>query len=234
MAQALSSASALGDWRLLFLQRDRARGRHRRRRQPRRQDLLPASTTAPSACTSREDEPQRLAIPAAPAARRAGQGLQGRRRSAAAGEAFDPTPANLDARTKVVDAGRAQGGPAAEEEPRRDGVAGADPALRQRGRRSRARRPRPAMLPALMMAGTKKHDRQALREELDAAGRPHHARAGRRRPGRRRRRRRRRGGTPGQLTFSVEAKRATLPGGPRAARRNPPRAGLPGGRVRPR
>ncbi len=33
------------------------------------------------------------------------------------------------------------------------------------------------MLPGLMMAGTKKHDRQALREELDCAGHPHLDRA---------------------------------------------------------
>jgi zinc protease len=67
------------------------------------------------------------------------------------------------------------------------------------------------MLPALMMAGTKKHDRQALREELDAlgvritAGLGGFGRGGGRRGG---------GGapgTPGQLTFSVEAKRSTLP-----------------------
>jgi zinc protease len=65
-----------------------------------------------------------------------------------------------------------------------------------------------AMVPGLMTAGTKKHDRQALREELDALG----VRitpglggfgGGRRGGGG--------GGTPGQLTFSVEAKRSTLP-----------------------
>jgi zinc protease len=63
------------------------------------------------------------------------------------------------------------------------------------------------MLPGLMMAGTKKHDRQALRDELDRLGiriTPGAGGFGRRGGG---------GGqvTPGQLTFSVEAKRDTLP-----------------------
>jgi zinc protease len=69
------------------------------------------------------------------------------------------------------------------------------------------------MLPMLMMAGTKKHDRQALRDELDRLGvriSPGLGGFGGRGGGRR-------GGggfgpgTPGQLTFSVEAKRSTLP-----------------------
>jgi zinc protease len=63
-----------------------------------------------------------------------------------------------------------------------------------------------------MMAGTRKHDRQALREELDSLGirispgLGGFGGGGRRRGG---------GGgpalTPGELTFSVEAKRSTLP-----------------------
>jgi zinc protease len=63
-----------------------------------------------------------------------------------------------------------------------------------------------------MMAGTKKHDRQALREDLDSLGaRITPGLGGFGRGGGRR------GGgavasaTPGQLTFSVEAKRSTLP-----------------------
>ena len=68
------------------------------------------------------------------------------------------------------------------------------------------------MLPGLMMAGTKKHDRQALREELDSLGI---------RIGIGWRRRTAAGAAvaaaavaaaaAGQLTFSVEAKRDTLP-----------------------
>jgi zinc protease len=68
------------------------------------------------------------------------------------------------------------------------------------------------MLPGLMMAGTKKHDRQALREELDALGiRISSGGGGFGRGGRGGRGGGGGAGTPGQLTFSVEAKRDTLP-----------------------
>jgi zinc protease len=71
--------------------------------------------------------------------------------------------------------------------------------------------PAATMLPRLMMTGTKKHDRQALRDELEALGVQISAGAGGG-PGRGRR-----GGgggaapVPGQLTFSVQAKRSTFP-----------------------
>ena len=64
-----------------------------------------------------------------------------------------------------------------------------------------------------MMAGTKKHDRQAMREELDALGVRISPGGGGGRGGRGGGRGGRGGGggNPGQLTFSVEAKRETLP-----------------------
>jgi len=87
---------------------------------------------------------------------------------AAAGEVFDPSPENLDARTQTVDLSGIR--PAlAEEEPRGDGGAGAHAALRQRGV-AKGQTTAAGMLPALMMAGTKKHDRQAAPEQLDALG----------------------------------------------------------------
>jgi zinc protease len=66
------------------------------------------------------------------------------------------------------------------------------------------------MLPGLMMSGTKKHDRQALREELESLGiRIRPGAGGGFRGGRRGGRGG--GGGLGQLTFSVDAKRDTLP-----------------------
>ncbi len=192
MAQELSSASALGDWRLLFLMRDR----------------VAAATAADVNRVARTyfqkhnrtlgvyiptKEPQRLAVPNAPAVETLVKDYKGGA-TLAAGEAFDPSPANLDARLKVVEAGGLKAG-LIEKKNRGETVSlvltlhyGNEESLK--GQSAVA-----AVLPGLMLAGTKKHDRQALREELDALG----VRISER------------GGTPGQLTFSVEAKRDTLP-----------------------
>jgi zinc protease len=206
MAQALSSAAALGDWRLLFLQRDR----------------LAAVTAADVNRVARtyfqksnrtiglyipEDRPQRLAIPAAPPLEAIVGAYKGGQKTSA-GEAFDPSPENLEARIQRAE------------------IAGIKAALLVKKNRGetvslalrlhygneeslRGQAAAAALLPPLMMAGTRKHDRKALREELDrlgvriSAGLP--AAMGRRRGG---------GGpagVPGQLTMSVEAKRSTLP-----------------------
>ena len=88
---------------------------------------------------------------------------------AEAGEEFDPSPANLDARVKIVNDGNLKAGLLAKKN-RGQTVAlvltlhyGNEESLK--GHTTAA-----GMLPGLMMAGTKKHDRQALREELDALG----------------------------------------------------------------
>jgi zinc protease len=207
MAMALSSASALGDWRLLFLQRDRLEtvtdddvnrvARTYFKKQNRTVGLyIPV------------EQPQRLLVTDAPRLESLVKDYKGRAVTAA-GEAFDPSPANLDARTKVVDLGGIKAGLLPKKN-RGETVSlvltlhyGNEDSLK--GQTTAA-----GMLPSLMMAGTKKHDRQALREELDRLGVRIFAGVGGFGGGRR-------GGsgggggTPGQLTFSVEAKRATLP-----------------------
>ncbi len=208
MAQALSSASALGDWRLLFVQRDR----------------VAAVTAADVNRVARTyfqkhnrtvglyipvDQPQRLAIAAVPSLDAIVKDYKGGR-VAEAGEVFDPTPANLDARLQIATL---------------DGIKVGMLPKRNRGETVslvltlhygneeslKGLTTAAGLLPSLMMAGTRKHDRQALREELDSqgirisAGQGGGGRGGRRGGG---------GGgmgTPGQLTFSVEAKRSTLP-----------------------
>jgi zinc protease len=208
MAQALSSASALGDWRLRFVQRDR----------------LAAVTAADVNRVAKTyfqkynrtvgiyipvDQPQRLEVAAAPPLDSIVKDYKGGS-VAAAGEVFDPTPENLDARTRVVERGGIKAGVLPKKN-RGETVSlvltlhyGNEESLK--GQTTAA-----GMLPMLMMAGTKKHDRQALREELEAQGiRISPGLGGFGRGGRR-------GGggggagTPGQLTFSVEAKRSTLP-----------------------
>src|SRR5205807_7081767 len=156
------------------------------------------------------DQPQRLAIAAAPPLEDQVKDYKGGK-VAVAGEEFDPSPANLDARTQIVDLGGIKAGLLPKKN-RGETVSlvltlhyGNEESLK--GQTTAA-----GMLPGLMMAGTKKHDRQALREELDrlgvrispglggfgGRGGPRGGRGGG-------------GGAAGQLTFSVEAKRDTLP-----------------------
>jgi zinc protease len=210
MSQALSSASALGDWRLLFVQRDRTAGVsaddvNRVARTYFQQHNRTVGIYLP------QDQPQRLAIPATPALDAIVSTYKGGS-VATAGEAFDPSPENLQARTKIVDLGGIKVGLLSKKN-RGETVSlvltlhyGNEESLK--GQTTAA-----GMLPSLMLAGTKKHDRQALRDELDALGVRISAglggfggRGGRRGGG---------GGganaNPGQATFSVEAKRSTLP-----------------------
>ncbi len=127
---------------------------------------------------------------------------------AEAGEQFDPTPANLDARTKLVDVGSIKAGLLTKKN--RGETVSLVLTLHYGNEESlKGHTPAAALLPALMLAGTKQHDRQALREEFDRLGiriTPGMGGFGRGGGGRR-------GGpsAPGQLTFSVEAKRDTLP-----------------------
>jgi zinc protease len=208
MAQALSSASALGDWRLLFVQRDRlaavtADDVNRVARTYFQKHNRTVGMYIPV------DQPQRLLIAAAPPLESVVNDYKGGS-VAAAGEAFDPSPENLDARTQIVDLGGIKAGLLPKKN-RGETVSlvltlhyGNEESLK--GQTAAA-----GMLPMLMMAGTKKHDRQALREELDALG--VRISAGQGGFGGRRGGRRGGGGgtgTPGQLTFSVEAKRHTL------------------------
>jgi zinc protease len=209
MSQALSSASSLGDWRLLFVQRDRI-------------DKVTADDVNRVARTYfqkhnrtvgiyiPESQAQRLAIAAAPPIGDIVNNYKGGT-VAAAGEAFDPSPENLEARTKIVDVGGIKAGLL--QKKNRGETVSMVLTLRYGNEESlKGQTEAAGMLPAMMMAGTKKHDRQALREELDGlgiriapGGGGGGGRGGRRGGGGGGR------GTPGQLTFSVEAKRATLP-----------------------
>jgi zinc protease len=209
MSQALSTASSLGDWRLLFIQRDRidtvtAGDVNRVARIYFQKQNRTVGIYIP------EDKPHRLAITPAPALDTIVRDYKGGA-VAAAGEAFDPSPENLDARTKVVDLGGIKAGLLPKKN-RGETVSlvltlhyGNEESLK--GQTTAA-----SMLPMLMMAGTKKHDRQALREKLESLGvRIAPGAGGFGGGGGRRGGGPAAGGTPGQLSFSVEAKRSTLP-----------------------
>jgi zinc protease len=208
MAQALSSASALGDWRLLFIQRDRLQS-------VTADDVNRVAKTyfqkhnRTVGMYLPQEQPQRLSIPAAPALDSIVKDYKGGT-VAEAGEVFDPSPENLDKRIRTLDMGGIKVGLLSKKN-RGETVSlvltlhyGNEESLN--GQTVAA-----GMLPGLMMAGTKKHDRQSLREELDKLGiRISPGLGGFGGGGGRR------GGgtgpaTPGQLTFSIEAKRETLP-----------------------
>ena len=207
MSMALSSASSLGDWRLLFIQRDRiaavtAADVNRVVKTYFQQPNRSVGVYIPS------KEAQRLTVPAAPSIDVVVKDYKGGV-VAEAGEAFDPTPANLDARVTVVTRNGLKAGLLPKKN-RGETVSmvltlhyGNADSLKQQTTAA-------GMLAGLMMAGTKKHDRQALREELESLGIRITAGAG---GGGRRGGRGGGGGggTPGQLTFSVEAKKNTLP-----------------------
>lgn len=204
MASALSSAASRGDWRLLFIQRDRVAAVKAAdvNRVAKAYFQKPNRTVGLYIPTA---EATRLVVPNAPPIDTIVKDYKGGT-VAAAGEAFDPSPANLDARLKLIEDGGLKAGLLAKKN-RGETVSlvltlhyGNEESLK--GLTNAA-----AMLPGMMMAGTKKHDRQALREELDSLGIRINAglggggRGGRGGGG---------AGTTGQLTFSVEAKRETL------------------------
>jgi zinc protease len=96
LAQALSEFSALGDWRLFFLYRDRLRA-------VTREDVQRVATAyfKPAnrvlATFVPTDHPDRVPIPATPDLDSALAAVRGGDQPAA-GEEFDPTPANIEAR----------------------------------------------------------------------------------------------------------------------------------------
>ena len=208
MSMALSSASSVGDWRLLFLQRDRIAGVtaadvNRVAKTYFRKPNRTVGVYIPS------KESMRLAVPAAPPIELVVKDYKGGK-VGAAGEAFDPSPANLDARIKLVKDGGLKAG-LLHKKNRGETVSLVLTLHYGNAGSLKGQTAAAGMLPGLMMAGTKKHDRQALREELDSLGIRISPGGGGGGPRRGPRGGGGPGGAPGQLTFSVEAKRATLP-----------------------
>src|SRR5205823_11069322 len=108
MSQALSGASALGDWRLLFIQRDRVAAvtADDVNRVAKAYFQRPNRTVGVYIPV---DKPERLLVAAAPPLESLVKDYTGGQ-VAAGGEAFDPTPENLHARTRAVDLGGIKAG----------------------------------------------------------------------------------------------------------------------------
>ena len=208
MSQALSGASSLGDWRLLFVQRDRIAkvtvddvNRVARR-------YFPAHNRTVGMFIP-TDAPQRMVVPAVASINDVVAGYEGGV-AAEAGEAFDPSPENLDARVTTIDMNGVEVG-MLQKKNRGETVNmtltlhfGNEESLN--GQTTAA-----GMLSQMLMAGTSTMDRQALQAKMSelgirvssGGGGGGRGRGGRGGGGMG-------GGTPGDLTFSIQAKRSSL------------------------
>ncbi|HZH43192.1 MAG TPA: pitrilysin family protein [Lysobacter sp.] len=104
VAMGLTESIAAGDWRLFFLQRDRVAAVTAEDVNRVARTYLQASNRTLARFVP-TDTPQRAEIPSTPPAAVVLKDYRGRV-AVAAGEAFDPTPANIDARTQTFTLGR--------------------------------------------------------------------------------------------------------------------------------
>ncbi len=212
MSQILSSASAIGDWRLFFVQRDRlAAVTPDEVNRVAKIYFKPHNRTIGVFIPS--DAPQRMTIPAVESVAALVKDYRGGQ-VVAAGEAFDPSPENLDARTKRIEANGVK--VAMIPKKNRGETVAFSMTLHYGNEQSLSGLSSAAgMLPMLMMTGTKTMDRQALQEKMDALGIQISAGGGggggRRGPGPRGGGGG--GGAAGQLGFSITAKRESLVAG---------------------
>ena len=208
MSQALSSASSLGDWRLLFWQRDRiadvtADDVNRVAKYYFQKHNRTVGVFIPS------DSPQRLAVESVPSIVDVVKDYKGGT-AVSSGEAFDSSPANLDARTLTFDVDGVE--VALLPKKNRGETVSMTMTLRYGNEESlKGHSIAAGMLPSMLMAGTQKHNRQELQEKMDALGvRISSGGGGGGRRGGGRRGGGGGGGSAGQLTFSVEAKKSCL------------------------
>jgi zinc protease len=162
----LSNWMAMGDWRLLFLHRDRLRAAKTAdvQRVWAQYFKLANRTTALYLPTK---EPDRATIPEAPDVLALVKDYKGDA-AKAEGEAFDPSPANIDARTQRT---QLPGGLELVLLPKktRGGTVVASLTLHLGDRASLTHRGGDvgAMTAAMLMRGTRKHTRQQIQDELD-------------------------------------------------------------------
>jgi zinc protease len=208
VAIGLSGWAAQGDWRLYFLHRDRleavtAKDVHDVAKKYFKRDNRTVGVFLPTR------ELQRAQIAAAPPASELVNDYKGRE-AIAAGEAFNPTPSNIDSRTKLIDlAGGAKGALLLKKN--KGETVTAQVTLRYGDEHNLLGKEQAAsLLGAMMTRGTKRLNYQQLRDEMDrlgitiSAGGGGGGRGGRRGGG---------GGGEalGSLTFSVQARKSTLP-----------------------
>ncbi len=166
IALQLSEWMSMGDWRMLFLHRDRLEAVT-----PDAVRRVAATYLRPSNRTLGyfypvDKTPERAEIPATPDVAALVAGYTGRE-AVAEGEAFDPTPANIDARTQRLEFGSGFELALLPKENRGDAVTvslslrfGTEDGLR--GQSAAA-----GLVPAMLRRGTTSRSRQEFEDELD-------------------------------------------------------------------
>lgn len=200
MSSALSSASALGDWRLLFVQRDRMQEvTVADVQRVANAYFVPHNRTIGTFVPT--EEPKRATVPMVASLSDIVDKYKGGE-VVESGEAFDATPENLAARVETLEVGGLQVGLL--QKKNRGDTVDMTISLRYGNEESlNGATTAAGMVSSMLMAGTKTLDRQALRAKMSELG----IRIG---PGGGRGRRGGGGGSTGSLSFSVSAKRDSL------------------------
>ncbi len=203
MAYALSSASSHGDWRLFFLQRDRIQAVTADDVTRVARTYFPAINRTLGTFIPVEQS-QRLRVPTVPSIMDIVKDYKGGA-ATALGEEFDPTPANIDARTVQRQLGKIQ--LALLPKTTRGNTVDMIVTLNFGNEKTlNGKSMAAAMIGPMLMAGTAELNRQALQQrmnELDVrissggGGRGRGGRGGM-------------GGPAGAVSFSIEAKRDSL------------------------
>jgi len=166
IALQLSEWTSMGDWRMFFLHRDRLEAVT-----PDAVRRVATTYLRPSNRTLGffypvDETPERAEVPPAPDVSALVAGYTGRE-AVAEGEAFDPTPANLDARTTRLELGSGFELALMPKENRGDAVT-VSLALRfgtEEGLRGKATAA--GLVPAMLRRGTTSRTRQEIEDELD-------------------------------------------------------------------
>jgi zinc protease len=163
IAVQLSNWASIGDWRLLFLDRDRVRQTTVADVQRTALEYFKSSNRTVGLFIP--GEPDRAEIPARPDVTAMLQGYEGDE-ARSEGEAFEPTPANIDARTSRVELPNGIQLVMLPKETRGDAVNalirlnyGDENSLKGVGRFS-------SLMTPMMMRGTREHSRQEIQDEL--------------------------------------------------------------------
>ena len=201
MASSLSGASSLGDWRLMFLNRDRIKDVTAEDVKRVAKTYFPSYNRTVGRFIP-TDSPMRMTVPAVASIKKLVKDYKGGA-AVESGEAFDPTPENLDSRITTLDMDGIQIGMLKKKN--RGETVNMTVTLHYGNADSlNGMTPAAAMLPGMLMSGTKTMDRQALQARMTELG--VRISSG----GRRGRRGGGSGGSAGQLSFSIQAKRSSL------------------------